>query len=963
MIQLYRLAGLLLLLGSTCLTAMDEQMARTYPSPISIGTHISPSVFGPLTGTAEVDAGAVIYVRYRGYTCSHCVRQLVYLNEHADALLRLGVRVVAFSSDDARTSSKMVRAFALRTDVIQVVSDADNDVARAIGALRVIDDTTRDMHAALVVRNGTLAFAAYTDEPFMDVERLISKAVGSTTPTFNATDDITPATGEGAAFGKELRSYAGTYTVRTIATAADGVREPKDLDFNSSPLHPNDLWVVLAEPNGHAMLIIHDADKPSQVIRRKKDSRASHFMWRTQGIAFGDNGTFATAQNGAPSGTNRDYQFMGPSLWSSDTAIFASKYQADQTKLASHLDMLHQNAYCLGIAHQRDNVYWIADALHGRIGRYDFRDPHEVGGTDHRDGVIRQYPAATLTAPDYGRPAHMDFDADKRWLYYINPGANVVMRLDTRTGTDGGALNPTVQSNELLTEYRAVVGSTVEPVVQLTKDVRPVGLDVASNHLIIGNTDGTILVYDLSTSPPTLKHTLNVAPRVVGGVTVGPDGRIWFVDPVNAMVNVVDPDLKESMRATDIIRVTPSTTKMALKLGIVRPNCDVATYLVSTEAPKGWTINSPDSVTITATASPDFEVTATPDSSAVSGFLTVRATSKEGSVLIARVLISRSDIRRVVVNDATTETFDIVDGLAQTTRRGYSAMTSDVFLQLVDSMPDIQTVVWNSGSFGEINLAEDVVMRSLAASGREIMLIADDPLLLRTEQPDASGMFALFGSLLLGADIPSGADDGKRVFQGVPSDPITAGMTGLECQLPRLNHMRGGNYVPDVSLRISKPGSSSILVRNNSTITTAIRYDTKAYRTVLTGINLARFTDASERTAFLDKSVAWLELAETPIPDPTDVASEPIAGATSVMRAIGPNPFPDDTRVRITTTTPYADVAIYTITGQRIATLWQGAVDGALELDIDGRSLSDGTYYVIMRSDSLTAHCTVVKHH
>lgn len=347
----------------------------------------------------------------------------------------------------------------------------------------------------------------------------------------------------------------------------------------------------------------------------------------------------------------------------------------------------------------------------------------------------------------------------------------------------------------------------------------------------------------------------------------------------------------------------------------------------------------------------------------MTGYLTVTATAlKGGSVLTSSVLVSRSDIRRVVVDDATTEGFDIVDGLAQTGRKGYTAMPSEIFLQLVDSLSDIQTLLWNAGSFGEINMAEDVVMRSLMASGREVMLIADNPLYLLTDLPDASGFFAEFGAKYAGVDVPTGQDDGRRVFQGVPGDPITAGMSGLVCELPRLDQAREKRlFLSNIKLGLSKPGASNILVRSSNTISSAVRYDAKDYRSVICGINLARFMDVTERTAFLNKSVAWLEQAETPLPDPTDVAATEVVPVVGVLHAIGSNPFAEVTSVRVQTTTQYADIALYSIAGQRIATLWQGAVDGSLDLNVDGRSLSNGTYYVIMRSASSTAHCTIVK--
>lgn len=920
--------------------------ARLYRSPFVVGTAL------PSSPLPVLESNSTIYVRYLGYTCSHCVRQLTYLNAHADALRRMGIQVVAISTDDARTSQKMMTATGLNAEVIRTISDPENEIARSIGALREENDTLRDLHAVLVVRNGVLTFAAFTDEPFMDIERIVAAAAPQNSM----------GSEQGSPSAKGLRSYNGGFTVRTIAGPNDGVREPKDLAFNSSPLHPNDLWVVLGEPDGHAMLIVHDADKATQVIRRKKDYRASHFMWRTQALAFGTNGAFATAQNGEPGGEDRDYQFMGPTLWCSDTAIFASKYQEEDGRLASHLDMLHQNAYCLGIAHERDNVYWISDALHGTIGRYDFHDPHEVGGSDHRDGEIRNYTSAKLTSSEHGRPAHIAFDAEKRWLYFINPGANNVMRLDTRTGTDTRALSTTPFSDENLTSFREFTGSTVEPVVQLTKAVRPVGLDVDGNSLIIGNTDGTVLIYEILDKTFTLKHTLNVAPHVVGGLTVGPDGRIWFVDPADGTVSVIDPDVKETMIATDAIRVTPTAVAMTMALGIVRPNCDIASYLLTVEAPDGWTVSHPDTVTITASAPANFNVKVTPDSNAQAGYLRCFAKDLKGeSVLSASVLISRSDIRRVIVHDATTEAFDMVNAVKLTSRKGYSPMSSELYLQLFDSIPDIQTVLWYSGSFGLISEVEDLVMQSLGARGREIFLIADDPLILRTDLPFSPEFFNRFGARIVGADAPQ-TDDGVRIFHGVPNDPISGAMSRIECQLPRLDHEHGTGFVPNIQLAINKPGSFPVLNRSDNTITSVIRYNTSAYRTVLCGVNPARFLDAEERTMFLDRSLQWLEEAETKLPDPTDVEPQPEQSTSAIsIVSTGANPFAENASVHITATTPHATVMLYAITGQRIATLWNGAVEGSADLVIDGSALSNGSYYVVLSDASTSAFCTLIK--
>jgi hypothetical protein len=164
---------------------------------------------------------------------------------------------------------------------------------------------------------------------------------------------------------------------------------------------------------------------------------------------MGINGSFATAQNGEPGDGDQNYMFMGPTLWSSDTAVFASRNQTEDRRLASHLDMLHQNPWCLGIAHDSANIYWVLDAKYPGVSRYDFRDPHEVGGTDHRDGIIRRYVETSITPAQRGRPAHVCLDRSSGWLYYIDPGSASVQRLDTRSGSVRDTLKMPDQSADL----------------------------------------------------------------------------------------------------------------------------------------------------------------------------------------------------------------------------------------------------------------------------------------------------------------------------------------------------------------------------------------------------------------------------------------------------------------------------------------------------------------------------------
>jgi hypothetical protein len=94
----------LLVLASLHMHAGGTHDGRIYPSPLPEGRSLELAA-----GGAPVDlSGSVIVIRYLGFSCTHCVQQLTYLNEHAERLARLGVRVIAFSDDDAVTVGRML---------------------------------------------------------------------------------------------------------------------------------------------------------------------------------------------------------------------------------------------------------------------------------------------------------------------------------------------------------------------------------------------------------------------------------------------------------------------------------------------------------------------------------------------------------------------------------------------------------------------------------------------------------------------------------------------------------------------------------------------------------------------------------------------------------------------------------------------------------------------------------------
>ncbi len=932
----------LLLLTSVLHGAEGNEDVRYFPAAIPVGSEFPTTIADPNSAT--------IVVRYLGYECSHCVRQIRYLNEYASSLRTLGIRVVAVSEDPASRWTDLVRTFSLDTTVFRYIPDEDGSVARTLGAIREDQDTVFDLHATIVVRQGNVEFSVISTEPFMEIERVVAKAIP-------VRADVAPNMID--------RYLSASPSITTIVSANDGLRAPLDLDFNRSALNPTDLWIVTAEPRGHAITIVHNAGTPQQVIRQKKDSRASHFMWRTMGIAMGNNGAFGTAQNGEPGGGDAEYMFMGPTLWSSDTAVFASRYQESNQHLASHLDMLHQSPWCLGIAHDTANVYWVLDGKYLDVCRYDFRDPHEVGGTDHRDGIIRRYTDVRISRGERNRPSHVALDRAQGKLYFVNPGAASIERLDTRSGTIGEELSMPASSEENVTEFTSVVGASVKSVVSAGL-VEPVGIEVFGNRLLVGDrATGRIHIYAiLDTGVVALGFVATGATELLG-IVVGPDGKIWFTDRANALVGRLDLSADatlvaatpvRSIKPVDTVRFTYRNGQRAARTPAVqwqlRKRSDGQTLpwsapitLPTLGSLEEYTIEVPIAIT---------------DSTSVWDIECAEKLDDGSMGVSARCVLVPNNVRRAVVNDETYGTFDIAQAVSQTDRVGYVYLTSDVFNVVASDLGHLKTVLWNGGSFGELDMVDDAVLAQLQKRGIEVFLIADDPLLLRTDLPNSLNFFRGFGCSMRGVDQIEN-DRGQRVFAGVAGDPVSAGMSAIDAQLPRLDHHRGGNYVPNVTFALAAPGSAAVITRSAGSVIGAVRYETPAYRSIVLGINASRFLDGEQRTTLLDRGLAWLEEAANPDTIPEDPTSVNENRSPLARIELSQHPVVSNTVWSVAgLPADHVTCNLYTMAGQLLTELYSGPGDNARGT-LHGVNMPAGLYFLVVRSSQEVLYRTFIK--
>ncbi|MCP4443571.1 MAG: T9SS type A sorting domain-containing protein [Aureispira sp.] len=340
-----------------------------------------------------------------------------------------------------------------------------------------------------------------------------------------------------------LNSFlTGTPTYVTVLTSADQLDKPTDLDFHSI-LSLKELWVLNenTESSGGSTVTVSDAGSASQSSQWRRDGNAWHFMSLPTALAFGTNGNWANSPGVYDANHNGGAPFTGPSLWSSDQAIYAQN--AGPGTNGSHLDMLHESPYAMGIAHHKDNAYWVFDGNSGDIVYYDFAKDHGPGNSYHGDALIRRYPVSVLKDGDV--PSHLILNKTNGWLYIVDTGNDRVLRMNTATGTVQSGLT----GYETVEEYSQMTGVVSEVAID-TGLTQPCGIDLVDNNLIVGDyTTGDIRFYDVSVNPATYLGKISTGAAGLTGLKVGPDGNIWYTNRLTNEVKRIEPALATGLQS------------------------------------------------------------------------------------------------------------------------------------------------------------------------------------------------------------------------------------------------------------------------------------------------------------------------------------------------------------------------------------------------------------------------------
>jgi DNA-binding beta-propeller fold protein YncE len=332
------------------------------------------------------------------------------------------------------------------------------------------------------------------------------------------------------------------------------VYEPKakvELSATSLAFNPRvegELWVALRQfPSGRAcnqddtdaeacsalqgaMGVVSDATSatPSAVI--KQDGNAWHFMRRPTQLAWGEGLLFASCgealTDNYEDGTD---PYAGPVLWSSDPAIFGVEPLPDQN--GTHLDMLHETPYCMGIAHESGNAYWTFNGDAGALDRVDFHVPHQIGGEDHDDGEVHRYVAGQLLrVPEV--PSHLAYDPRRKLVYVADTGHGRVLAIDPSTAMPAGAIDV----YEVLQASGRMDGATVRELVPPGLLQMPSGLALSDDALYVTD-NATSLVYrfDMAGKAQAVLDT-SLPHGALAGLTLGPDRRLYLTDLLSGAV-------------------------------------------------------------------------------------------------------------------------------------------------------------------------------------------------------------------------------------------------------------------------------------------------------------------------------------------------------------------------------------------------------------------------------------------
>lgn len=752
----------------------------------------------------------------------------------------------------------------------------------------------------------------------------------------------------------------GKINKKVIATSQNKVEYPSDLDFNKADL--NQLWIlnkgVEGGENGGTTLMITNPGTAAQSFDYRKDGNAWHFMVNPGALAFGDT-TWATAQDYF--NANRQETrgaWCGPTMWPSDLDIYAIVGNPPNGQQnGSHYDMVHQSTYSSGIAHEFDNTYWVNDGNFGNITKYKFNEAHVPGGHEHENAEVYRHVDVPYSM-NPNAPAHMEIRGN--WLYYVNPGAKTINRMDITSGTIGKDLSATANYGEELAAF-VEVNNTIWETVVSTGLESPSGLDVNDEYLIVSdNATGEIIIYDIDTFEE-LKRLQTDALSIMG-IKFDTEGDIYYVDHIGQTVNKLEGmsgvniytsqnHLNYTLTENTVNVIVENNTDSEITISVASIN----DKLIASSAELGFNYNVTTPETIVPITVPAGEVGSLQlivDITSGNGIAEVESSimiangENEDSFITTLFTFSSTGIPLVYVYDDIDQNKANADlgGLLSTNDyKDYVEIDAMTFLNYGTRVSGIKTLIWNMGSFGILNSHEHMNFQTLRDGGTSLLLLGDGP--YYKAGFEAQFTLAPFGARYKGTYFQGYETGGEFTLNGVEGDAISDGYSNISGLITIYNN--GANAWPTIEVSGINAESHNVFYHAISIDSTvAIRNDNGSTRTVTLGMNMYNFTDGTQRNSIFKGIMDWLTYK-----DVTGIFE--LAGYEPV--SVYPNPTTDYVQFDNLKITANTNIKLLDIAGNTIRNI------DYTQTNINVSDLVSGTYFLMVESDNEIKFAKFVK--
>jgi hypothetical protein len=318
---------------------------------------------------------------------------------------------------------------------------------------------------------------------------------------------------------------------KTLEFGLGAVFTPVDLDFQKAPGRENELWILNqgTENSGASTLIVLNPGQEDQEYELRKDGNAWHFMAMATSLDFGTNGDFGTSQ-GILDANRRNGSYTGPSLWPGDLDIYAKVGNPPTSSVnGSHLDMIHQSPYGMGICNLDENEYFVFDGFHGNLTYYNFSVGHYPGGDDHGDGKVIHFGEVKLAKdPTLKIPGHMEIDDEKKYLYVVDTDNERILKVNIQSGNLKTTPSIPLMHGERLALYGEMENVEFETFNEGALS-KPCGLAINENRLFVSDYNtGEIVCFD--TNDKTELGRISTGQKGIMGITIGPDNALYFVN-------------------------------------------------------------------------------------------------------------------------------------------------------------------------------------------------------------------------------------------------------------------------------------------------------------------------------------------------------------------------------------------------------------------------------------------------